>query len=333
VRILIADDDQVNRLILETFLKKWGYDVVTVQEGREAWKLLQQSDAPRMAILDWMMPGMDGVHLCREIRKREQDLYTYLILLTAKDHKKDVQEGFEAGADDYITKPFDSSELKSRLRAGFRILELQEQLVRSRDLLQFQATHDAVTGLWSRAAVLGALQKELARAKRQQNSVGVVLADLDYFKQVNDLHGHLAGDAVLRQAAERMRGSLRAYDTIGRYGGEEFLILAPNTDLLGAAAQAERLRLAVAKSPICTPDAPIPLTVSLGVTVSRAGEACTPESLIRTADEALYRAKERGRNRVECLPLGSSTAALDQQIPPETVPPAASGINQSVLES
>lgn len=241
------------------------------------------------------MPNMDGAQVCQEIRKLSKGPYTYVILLTSKAQQKDVVEGLEAGADDYITKPFEPNELRSRVRAGLRILELEEQLVHARDLLQIKASQDALTGLWDHAAILEFLDKELFRASREKSSVGIIMVDLDHFKRVNDTYGHLAGDMVLREAAKRMRTSVRAYDGIGRYGGEEFLVVLANSDLASAVDKAERLRRAVEETSASTPEGSVAITISLGV----AAGSYSAESLVRAADTALYRAKALGRNRVE----------------------------------
>ena len=263
MKILVADDDRVSRHLLERALVKWGYDVVLANDGAEAWRALQQEDAPRLAILDWMMPAMDGVQICREVRKRPEQPYTYLILLTAKTQKQDVTAGIEAGADDYLTKPFDDNELRARVRTGRRILEFQDKLIAAREALLVQATRDALTGLWNRAAILDILLRELGRAKREGISVGIVMADLDHFKRVNDTYGHLVGDEVLRETARRIRSSARLYDSVGRYGGEEFLMIFPGCDASGAKTQTERLRACVCGEPIATSGGSISVTISL----------------------------------------------------------------------
>jgi two-component system cell cycle response regulator len=204
MRILIAEDDPVSRRLLEAKLVNWGYEVVVTRDGNEAWQALQADDAPRLAILDWMMPGRDGVAVCREVRKGKGEPYTYLILLTAQAREEDLVTGMEAGADDYIAKPFKSSELKVRLRAGRRIIELQSELIAAREALRAQATHDPLTGLWNHEEILRILGLELVRAKREGRHVGVIMADLDHFKRVNDTYGHMGGDAVLRAAAKTM---------------------------------------------------------------------------------------------------------------------------------
>ena len=298
MKVLVADDDSVNRRIIQTFLEKWDYEVVVAQDGTEAWSLLQQEDAPRMAILDWMMPGMDGVQICREVRRLPEQRYTYLILLTAKFQKQDILEGFAAGADDYLTKPFDANELRARLRTGWRILELYEQLRQAHAAMQFRATHDAITGLWNRAAILEAAHAELSRAQRERTSVNFIMADLDHFKQVNDVYGHLAGDAVLREAAQRMQSCIRPYDRLGRYGGEEFLIVVPGAVTSSGISVAERVRDAIAQAPVETPEGRICVTISLGVAGSAGAASVEVDQLLRLADAALYRAKHEGRDRV-----------------------------------
>jgi len=298
MNVLVAEDDNLNLRILQTFLEKWGWNVVVARDGTEAWTLLQQEGAPSMAILDWMMPGMDGVQVCREVRRLPEQRYTYLILLTAKFQKQDILEGFDAGADDYLTKPFDANELRARLRAGCRILELQEQLRQAYAAMELRATHDASTTLWNRAAILEAAHAELSRAHREGTSVNFILADLDDFKQVNDVYGHLAGDAVLREAAQRMQGCMRPYDSLGRYGGEEFLIVVPGPVPASGLRVAERVRDSIAQAPVETPEGRICITVSLGVAGSSGASPVEVDQLLRLADTALYRAKHEGRNRV-----------------------------------
>ena len=296
MEILIAEDDPVSRRVLEDYLKKWGYSLVSTRDGAEAWEALSKEGAPQMAILDWMMPGMDGLEVCRRVRQRGAEPYVYILLLTVRDQNQDVIEGMEAGADDYITKPYDAGELRARLRAGRRILALQEALISARDALRFQATHDPLTGLWNRLATVDILRRELARSARAESSVGLVMADLDGFKKVNDIYGHMAGDAALREASHRMLHTVRVYDTVGRYGGEEFLMVLPGCDKEGALGHAERLRAAFQK-PFDLPDASVSVTLSLGVVAISTAKDIDAGSLIRAADQALYRAKDQGRNR------------------------------------
>ncbi len=308
MRILIADDSIVSRHLLDATLRKWGYEVVVACDGIEAWNVLEGRDAPKIAILDWVMPGLTGPEVCRRVREhakeaKDKEAYTYILLLTSKSLKEDLIEGMEAGADDYLTKPFDQHELKVRLRAGTRIIDLQRELVTAREELREQATKDFLTRIWNRSSILDTLHRELVRGEREKRSVGVVLADLDHFKSVNDSHGHFAGDAVLREFTRRMLGSIRPYDAIGRYGGEEFLVILPGCDESCTLGQAERMRAALDKEPMFINEAHRMVTSSFGATSSRPGVNVSAETLIRIADSALYMAKHQGRNRVVYQPL------------------------------
>lgn len=299
MEILIAEDDPTSRQILVVVLQKWGYTVRVARDGAEAWAQLQGPEAPRLAVLDWMMPQMDGVEICRRLRDEEpeRDHYTYILLLTAKGAKGDVIEGMEAGADDYLVKPFDPQELRVRLRAGQRIIELQQELKSAQEELRRQSMTDPLTGILNRRAVLERLEAEMSRAGREARHLGLGLLDIDHFKMVNDTWGHLAGDNVLREVARRARAGLRVYDVFGRVGGEEFLLVLPGADVMSAAKVADRLREAICIEPVSGPKGPIQVTASLGVTAWVRGEGVDP--LLERADMALYLAKERGRNRVE----------------------------------
>lgn len=297
MRILIADDDPVSRRRVEIWLQRWGFEVAVTSNGTEALRILQQENPPRFAILDWMMPEMEGAQVCQEVRKVEGRPYTYLLLLTARGQAGDIVEGLDAGADEYLCKPFNPAELRARIRTGRRILDLEEQLTATSEAFRIQATHDALTGLWNRAAIIEILQSEIARIERERSAFSVLIADVDHFKQVNDTLGHVAGDAVLREVAGRMKAQVRIYDSLGRYGGEEFLLVIPESDLNLARAIAERLRASVCSRPIPVAKSPLQVTISIGVVGSERNQK--PSSLIRADDGALYRAKNKGRNRIE----------------------------------
>lgn len=308
MRVLIADDSLLSRRLLEQTLLGWGYEVIIASDGTEAWEILGRDNAPSLAVLDWMMPGYTGPELCKLVRKRAAEPYTYILLLTSRNEKDDVVEGMDSGADDYITKPFDKHELKVRLRAGTRIVDLQEQLVAAREALRLQATRDYLTQLWNRSSILEILHRELARSERENTPVGVVLADLDHFKAINDTYGHFAGDRALQEAAERMQANIRSYDAIGRYGGEEFLVVLPGADEESVKAQSERMRLAIRNRAVHTSEANLNVTCSFGC-ASGTGRGISAEALIGAADDALYRAKRAGR---DCSVAVSVTAAIEK---------------------
>lgn len=299
MRVLAAEDNPVFQSMLRSMLTKWGYEAVIARDGMAAWQILQSPDSPQLAILDWMMPGIDGVELCRRVRAANREPYIYILLLTARTESQDLVEGMDAGADDYLTKPFNAHELRVRLRAGSRILDLQEALLEAREALREQATHDSLTGLLNRGAILEALRNELSRTSREVQPVALFVVDLDRFKLINDTYGHMAGDAVLREASKRMKSAVRRYDAIGRYGGEEFLIVLPGCDGDEASAQAERIRQALAASPFVFGTQSIPVTCSIGVSYRVRPVMSDADPLIREGDLALYLAKDHGRNRVE----------------------------------
>ncbi len=295
--ILVAEDDAVFRLLLETWLQQWGYRVTTAEDGAAAWRELQSDHSPRLVLLDWMMPGLDGIEICRRVRGLQRELYSYIIVATAKTSKQDVINALDAGADDYVTKPVDHNELRARLQVGRRILQLQDELLRSRDQLRLQATHDALTGLWNRRSIIQALHDELARGQRTGTVVGALMLDLDNFKTVNDTHGHQVGDAVLVEVAGRMAHALRSYDKLGRYGGEEFLAVIPDcssADMLGSIG--ERIRSRVAAKPIITGGPEICVTVSVGGSVAAPQPPSDCMLVIRKTDQAMYLAKQAGKN-------------------------------------
>jgi len=299
MRILVAEDELVTRRMLEACLVKWGYEVVTVPDGRQAWQLLQQDNAPRLAILDWMMPELDGTWICREVRRLNLQPYIYLILLTARGYREDLIAGLEAGADEYLTKPFDPYELRARLRTGARIVELQDSLIQAREALREQAMYDHLTHLLNRRATMDLCASELSRAMREQSHLTAIIVDVDHFKSINDRFGHLAGDRVLCEVAGRLRTCTRTYDAVGRFGGDEFLVVAPGCGMAQGLAQAERLREAVCSRPVTFKDLSVNVTVSVGVATLVHPVQGDLEAWLALADQALYRAKAGGRNRVQ----------------------------------
>jgi len=290
MKILAVDDSEIQLHILRTVLKNAGHEVAEAVNGQAAWDLLQHEHL-RLIITDWMMPVLSGPELIRRIRAANWSAYTYIILLTSQDTKHQVVEGLNAGADDYLTKPFDPAELVARLGIGQRILDLEARLA---DM----ARQDLLTGLFNRRALYETLQAVLSQATRDTSPLSLILIDLDHFKSINDQYGHPMGDQVLQRVADTLRQSKRAYDSVGRWGGEEFLIVLPNTDLDQAMIVAERLRAMLAATQLVVSDQnTITLSASLGVTTTERA-TLSLEVLLKRADEALYQAKGKGRNCV-----------------------------------
>jgi len=296
VRILIADDDVTSRLVLAGVLRKYGHEVLATTDGAEAWEVMQRPDAPRLAVLDWMMPGLAGVEVCRRVRALASDQPPYLIILTSRGEKADIVAGLEAGADDYLAKPFDPGELRARVEVGRRMVELQARLAEARDALAHEAMHDPLTGALNRRAFAEVLSRALAGERRHPRGLAVGICDIDQFKKINDAHGHGAGDEVLCGLVSRMGANLRGHDVLGRHGGDEFVVLTEHAADADALIPHERVRAAVADSPIPTSAGPVSVTLSFGVKIWRAGES--EAQLLAAADAALYRAKDGGRNRV-----------------------------------
>lgn len=298
MRILIAEDDAVSRRILEAYLRKWGHDVVVSVDGAEAWHVFSGDDPPRLAVLDWMMPNMDGVEVCRKVRARENSPFTYIILLTAKSDTDDIVTALDAGADDYLVKPYNASELRSRIGAGERILRLHEALEKANSELVRLAETDSLTQVYNRSAIIRRLNQELARAARENHPLAMFLFDVDHFKAVNDTHGHAAGDKVLVAVADCLKHECRSYDVTGRYGGEEFIMIVPGPAKGEVEHIGERLRAAIEKESVDVGGATLHVTASIGGIWVEPGADTTVDDVFKHADELLYRAKREGRNRV-----------------------------------
>ncbi|MDI6711193.1 MAG: diguanylate cyclase [Bacillota bacterium] len=298
MKALVADDSATVRVVLRTSLSQWGFEVALARDGNEAWDVLQGENPPSIAVLDLVMPGVDGLELCRRIRSRLKGNYIYVIILTARNNKEALVAGFEAGADDYIKKPFDLEELRYRLQSGRRVIELEREVRRL-------AATDFLTGLLNRRFFMDRLETEINRAARENINLSLVITDIDHFKRVNDTWGHQAGDLVLREFAACLTSLCRPYDFTGRYGGEEFIICLPRTDCDQAAAVAERMRAGIERLSVpLAAGACVSVTSSFGVASLAGPEAQDIDSLINQADKALYRAKAEGRNRVCVLTRG-----------------------------
>jgi len=323
INLLIAEDDKVIRKIIEKAASTLDYNVLIVKDGNEAQDILNREEID-IAVLDWMLPGMEGIDLCRMIRSRENSTYTYIILLTSKIDQDDLIEGFSAGADDYVRKPFNSHELIARIKTGKRIIDLQNQLLVTQEQLRLQATHDGLTGLLNRNSILDILETEFERSTRSGSPLGMIMADIDHFKKINDTYGHQAGDEVLKSVASLLKGVVRNYDRVGRYGGEEFIILLPDCNKNTLERIADRLKGRITSEKYLVNGKNLNITISMGISVSGGEEIRSPEAMILRSDNALYKAKRDGRNRwifaegIDLVLTGASTDSSPESIP-ETV--------------
>jgi two-component system, cell cycle response regulator len=311
--VLVVDDDELVREQLVALISAAGYDVRVAKSGAEALALFDSIPC-RIVLSDWEMPDMDGVALCRNIRSRRLANYTYVLLLTVRRTKRDVVAGLSAGADDYVVKGAPPEELLARLAVGRRITGLEHSLRASSLENRRLAFTDSLTGAYNRRFLMKHLPREFERSRRHQRALGVLVCDLDHFKLVNDGYGHAAGDAVLQEVARRMTAALRSSDWVVRAGGEEFVIVLPETDLDGAAVVAEKMRAEIAAHPVTSGKLSVPVTLSVGysaVATEDELERSGFDELLRTADARLYDAKVGGRNRCHGSVVSRTGAATD----------------------
>ena len=295
MRVLIAEDDPVSRRLLQAILTKRGNDVVVACDGAEAWAMLQSPDAPRLVILDWMMPGMSGVDICRRLRERPECAYVYVLLLTAKGRKQDLVEALAAGADAYITKPFDSDELDARISAGKRILDLETELVATRDTLRVQVTHDALTGLPNRQYLEQCLgELIMGSTSKKSRSLAVLFLDLDKFKLINDTLGHKVGDLLLIETGERLQSCLRSGDVLARMGGDEFTVILPRCNRRSIAEVVASRMIDSISRPFDIQGHKFVIGASIGI-ASYISDGTETVTLLKHADAAMYKAKQAGR--------------------------------------
>ncbi len=297
--ILVADDEAINRALIQRRLEREGYRVLTAREGGEAVRMARE-ELPDLVILDVMMPGMDGLDACRALKEDERTRDIPVIFLSARDETEMKVSGLGLGADDYISKPFEAAELIARVHVRIRLKQERDQLRTSAEQAQERAMTDALTKLLNRHALTHTLARESAEARRYGRPLSCLMVDLDIFKTINDTYGHATGDLVLRQIAAVLREAVRGADTVFRYGGEEFLVLLPETDLAGALALGEKIRAAAEGRLFGESVRAFDLTLSIGGASLSDDESGA--DMIARADAALYRAKRRGRNRVETLP-------------------------------
>jgi diguanylate cyclase (GGDEF)-like protein len=302
MHVLIADDDPASRLLVSSALERLGHRCITAVDGADAWRRYQE-DVPEVVITDWEMPGMDGTELARRIREHDADGYTYVMVLTGAADEAAARAVMEAGADDLLLKPLELAQLERKLIAAGRVTALHRRL-------HADARHDPLTGIGNRLRLAEDLETLRGRVDRYGHAYCVALFDVDAFKAYNDAEGHPAGDEVLRKVAGVLRDEKRSGDAVYRYGGEEFLVLMPEQSVDSSAKGAERLRAAVEALAIPHPAGGV-VTVSAGVAGLEDGERRADE-VLELADQALYRAKEAGRNRVEVHrgPAADDTATI-----------------------
>jgi two-component system, cell cycle response regulator len=299
MKVLIAEDDRPSNLLLKNLLLRWGYDIVTAFDGTEAWRLLQEEDAPQMAVLDWMMPGMDGLEVCRRIREKEKggDRYMYVIILTARGDKEDIVTGIDAGADDYIVKPFDKEELRARLRTGQRIVELQTALRVANKKLLIMSRLDPLTGALNRTAMLNELELAIYRASRERKPLSIFLVDIDNLKGMNGSSGRGAGEKILQDTVRRIGSCLRKTDFVCRSGGDEFLAIMPGVNGAVGMAVCQRVKKAISEKPYLFNDQPIAVTASMCLSLWN-GKAAS-EEFIASVEATLAATRDHGPNRIE----------------------------------
>ena len=296
-RVLVAEGDSDTRLRLLHLLREWGFSVVVATDGIEALGVVELQQLPDFFFINRSLAGMNGIELCRRICDRFSEHSPYIVMMGKPTGRQDVVESLESGATEYLTTPFDEQELRARLIVAVRTLDRHDSLISSREQFREQATRDALTGVWNRRGILEILERELDRAEHNGRSTGILMLDLDHFKNVNDAHGHLAGDLVLQEVARRLCRKLRAYDRLGRYGGEEFLIVVPATNERELCELAERIRASTESEAVPTELINFRITFSVGAAIAKPGDR-SKAKLIAVADEALYEAKKSGRNRI-----------------------------------
>jgi two-component system cell cycle response regulator len=296
--VLLVDDDSAILRLVSLTLRREGYAVIECASAAEL-QALERSQPWDLAILDRRLPDADGALLCQQIKADPALQNRYVMILTAESAFRAKLEGFELGADDYITKPFDIRELVARVRVGQRIVELQQRLMESNQRLELLSRTDSLTSVANRRSFLEEFDRAFKHSLRYERPISLTLIDLDFFKDINDRHGHLGGDEVLRHVSFLFSQSVRGSDTIARIGGEEFAVVLPETHLLEAVRFADKIRKLVEANPASLDHQVVPVTVSAGVCSLPHTQFSSTREMLRAADNALYRAKMSGRNRVE----------------------------------
>ncbi|MBD2858123.1 diguanylate cyclase [Spongiibacter sp. KMU-158] len=296
MELLIIDDDPITRMALCALAEEWGFVPIEADNAQSALKVLEDPDPPHLLVIDWSMPGMSGPELCKIIRARDDGQFFYIMMLTGREGNEAIVEAMESGADDFVHKPFDYQVLKVRLKAGSRIVRLEQTLNQL-------ASRDPLTQCWNRRMLDELRDNAIAEAKRKQTPLALMVLDIDHFKAINDNYGHPAGDAAIKHVVSVINHNLREYDLVGRFGGEEFVVVLPRTDTESAWGVAERIRAAIQFQPaIIDADTKIDMTISIGLAELNQEEGESGAELFDRADQALLDAKHQGRNRIVSAP-------------------------------
>ncbi|GAA0858404.1 diguanylate cyclase [Aliiglaciecola litoralis] len=290
MKVIVAEDDPVTQLLISETLKRWDYHVLVAKNGLEVLALLAEHGDVQLFLLDWQMPELDGIELCKKLKTSRGTSCCYIIMLTSKKATENIVQALDSGADDFISKPFSPEELKVRLKVGCRIIETENSLLH-------QAHHDGLTNTLNHRAIVDVLSQLWSRSVRDKSSLAVLMLDIDYFKRINDSYGHQVGDYALKHFCKLVKQELRPYDSLGRYGGEEFAVCLPSTEADEAMIVAQRIRTCVESHPVEYDGLNFTMTVSIGVSVFSENQQSYKELLL-DADRAVYDAKSKGRNAV-----------------------------------
>ncbi len=296
VSALIVEDDKETRELIHEFIKDIFIKVYKTKSAEEAQILLKSDETIQLILLDWNLPGLSGIEFSKILRETTDNRYIYILMITGEQSSDSMILAYEKGVDDYIVKPFQFSELKAKLKSAQRIIEMENKLRKKYKEAHYKSIYDSLTNVFNRAEIFEKLNVEYVRHTRNKLIFGIILIDIDYFKKINDTFGHQYGDYVLKKTAEIIKNRCRSYDYIGRYGGEEFLIICPETDKNSLYSIANRIREAVMEYDFEYKNVKSNITISAGIATS--DETHSFDSMLELADKRLYNSKSSGRNKI-----------------------------------